>query len=99
MVVVSHLFLFLRKSFRGRFDSCESNLPLFGTIYFPTAPFLIINSYICYIINCIKIPILTEIYGLKIVVLLQNLKRHHGSTIKRNEIRVKNICKKTKIKI
>ncbi len=38
MVVVSHLFLFLRKSFRGRFDSCESNLPLFGTIYFPTAP-------------------------------------------------------------
>ena len=40
MVVVSHLFLFLRKNFRGRFDSCESNLPLFGTIYFPTAPFL-----------------------------------------------------------
>ena len=39
MVVVSHLFLFLRKSFRGRFDSCESNLPLFGTIYFPTARF------------------------------------------------------------
>ena len=38
MVVVSHLFLFLRKSFRGRFDSCESNLPLFGTIYFPTPP-------------------------------------------------------------
>ncbi len=40
MVVVSHLFLFLRKNFRGRFDSCESNLPLFGTIYFPTAPLL-----------------------------------------------------------
>ena len=40
MVVVSHLFLFLRKSFRGRFDLYESNLPLFGTIYFPTAPFL-----------------------------------------------------------
>ena len=39
MVVVSHLFFFLRKNFRGRFDSCESNLPLFGTIYFPTAPF------------------------------------------------------------
>ena len=38
MVVVSHLFLFLWKSFRGRFDSCESNLPLFGTIYFPIAP-------------------------------------------------------------
>ncbi len=34
MVVVSHLFLFLRKSFRGRFDSCESNLPLFGTIHY-----------------------------------------------------------------
>ena len=32
MVVVSHLFLFLWKSFRGRFDSCKSNLPLFGTI-------------------------------------------------------------------
>ena len=39
MVVVSHLFLFLRKSFRGRFDLYESNLPLFGTIYFPTAPY------------------------------------------------------------
>ena len=38
MVVVSHLFLFLQKSFRVRFDSCESNLTLFGTIYFPTAP-------------------------------------------------------------
>ena len=43
MVVVRHLFLFLRKSFRGRFDSCESNLPLFGTIYFPTAPFLLLE--------------------------------------------------------
>ena len=32
MVVVSHLFLFLWKSLRGRFDSCESNLPLFGTM-------------------------------------------------------------------
>ena len=32
MVVVSHLFLFLWKSFRGRFDSYKSNLPLFGTI-------------------------------------------------------------------
>ena len=28
MVVVSHLFLFLWKNFRGRFDSCKSNLPL-----------------------------------------------------------------------
>ena len=47
MVVVSHLFLFLRKSFRGRFDLYESNLPLFGTIYFPTAPF--ISEYFTYI--------------------------------------------------
>ena len=38
MVVVSHLFLFLCKSFRGRCDSHESHLPLFGTTYFPTAP-------------------------------------------------------------
>ena len=38
MVVVSHLFLFLCKSFRGRYDSNESHLPLFGTTYFPTAP-------------------------------------------------------------
>ncbi len=44
MVVVSHLFLFLRKNFRGRFDSCESNLPLFGTIYFPIAPFVAPNA-------------------------------------------------------
>ena len=41
MVVVSHLFLFLWKSFRGGFDSCESNPPLFRTIYFPTAPFFL----------------------------------------------------------
>ena len=39
MVVVSHLFFFFAKSFRGRCDSYESHLPLFGTIYFPTAPF------------------------------------------------------------
>ena len=38
MVVVSHLFFFFAKSFRGRCDSYESHLPLFGTIYFPTAP-------------------------------------------------------------
>ena len=41
MVVVSHLFLFLCKSFRGRYDSNESHLPLFGTTYFPTAPCLL----------------------------------------------------------
>ncbi len=42
MVVVSHLFFFLRKYFRGRCDSGESHRPLSGTIYFPTAPFFII---------------------------------------------------------
>ena len=26
---------------KGRFDLCESNLPLFGTIYFLTAPLLL----------------------------------------------------------
>ena len=26
---------------KGSFDSCESNLPLFGTIYFLTAPLLL----------------------------------------------------------
>ena len=40
MVVVSHLFFFLRKYFRGRCDSGESHRPLSGTIYFPTAPLL-----------------------------------------------------------
>ena len=39
MVVVSHLFFFLRKYFRGRCDSGESHRPLSGTIYFPTAPY------------------------------------------------------------
>ena len=48
MVVVSHLFLFLWKSFRGRFDSCESNLPLFGTIYFPIAPIVVEGAFLCY---------------------------------------------------
>ena len=42
MVVVSHLFLFLRNKFRGRHDSCESRLPLFRTVYFPTAPIYIV---------------------------------------------------------
>ena len=41
MVVVSHLFLFLRNKFRGRQDSCESCLPLFRTVYFQTAPFIV----------------------------------------------------------
>ena len=41
VVVVSHLFLFLGDKFRGRCDSHESHLPLCGTIYFPTAPFLV----------------------------------------------------------
>ena len=39
MVVVSHLFFFFRKYFRGRCDSGETHRPLSGTIYFPTAPF------------------------------------------------------------
>ena len=49
MVVVSHLFFFLGDKFRGRCDSCESHLPLCGTIYFPTAPisilFLVPQAY------------------------------------------------------
>ena len=45
MVVVSHLFLFLGDKFRGRCDSHESHLPLCGTIYFPTAPFLLPFPY------------------------------------------------------
>ena len=43
MVVVSHLFFFLRKYFRGRCDSGESHRPLSGTIYFPTAPCIYIS--------------------------------------------------------
>ena len=47
MVVVSHLFFFLRKYFRGRCDSGESHRPLSGTIYFPTAPALIQTGTDC----------------------------------------------------
>ena len=32
-------FSFYRINFRGSCDSCESQLPLFWTIYFPTAPY------------------------------------------------------------
>ena len=39
MVVVSHLFSFSDK-FREGMTRCESYPPCFGTIYFPTAPFL-----------------------------------------------------------
>ena len=38
MVVVSHLFLFLWKSFRGRCDSYESHLPPVWNYLFPDSP-------------------------------------------------------------
>ena len=41
MVACASLFLFLRNKFRGRQDSCESCLPLFRTVYFQTAPFIV----------------------------------------------------------
>ena len=40
-------FSFYRINFRGSCDSCESQLPLFWTIYFPTAPFC--PAGICYV--------------------------------------------------
>ena len=40
MVVVSHLFLFYGKISGADVTWYESHLPLFGTIYFPIAPFL-----------------------------------------------------------
>ena len=43
MVVVSHLFLFLWKSFRGRCDSYESHLPPVWNYLFPDSP-LVINQ-------------------------------------------------------
>ena len=45
MVVVSHLFFFLAKNFRGRCDSNESHRPLYRIIYFPTTPFFIFKFY------------------------------------------------------
>ncbi len=41
MVVVSHLFLFYGKISGADVTWYESHLPLFGTIYFPIAPFKI----------------------------------------------------------
>ena len=41
-------FSFYRINFRGSCDSCESQLPLFWTIYFPTAPFSILISCLGY---------------------------------------------------
>ena len=40
MVVVSHLFFFIKS--RGAGDSFESPAPLFRAIYFPTAPVVFI---------------------------------------------------------
>ena len=40
MVVVSHLFLFYGKISGADVTWYESHLPLFGTIYFPIAPFI-----------------------------------------------------------
>ena len=42
MVVVSHLFLFYGKISGADVTWYESHLPLFGTIYFPIAPFYIL---------------------------------------------------------
>ena len=76
MVVVSHLFLSLRKSFRGRFDSCESNLPLFGTIYFPTAPFipqLYLFTFFSYICSLLVIYSLFFLYFRFYNIFMRNL--------------------------
>ena len=43
MVVVSHLFLFYGKISGADVTWYESHLPLFGTIYFPIAPFALYN--------------------------------------------------------
>ena len=43
MVVVSHLFLFYGKISGADVTWYESHLPLFGTIYFPIAPFIFKN--------------------------------------------------------
>ena len=53
MVVVSHLSLFLGDKFRGRCDSRESHLPLFKTIYFPIAPWLI-YLIVIFVIVCLQ---------------------------------------------
>ena len=63
MVVVSHLFFFLRKYFRGRCDSLESHRPLSGTIYFPIAPFFkefMTIFILSYFVVAIKISLLQK---------------------------------------
>ena len=45
MVVVSHLFLFYGKISGADVTWYESHLPLFGTIYFPIAPFFPYQPY------------------------------------------------------
>ena len=50
-------FSFQRINFRGRRNSYESRLPLFGTIYFPTAPEKVfgngINIFIWYMLRSV----------------------------------------------
>ena len=53
MVVVSHLFLFYGKISGADVTWYESHLPLFGTIYFPIAPFSIHFQYFL-IHDCIR---------------------------------------------
>ena len=43
MVVVSHLFFFFQINFGEGMTRCESYPPCFGTIYFPTAPYVNIS--------------------------------------------------------
>ena len=93
MVVVSHLFLSLRKSFRGRFDSCESNLPLFGTIYFPTAPFHYFNLRISvfggfHLTCCQDFPIWIVFESLWRDYFTKSLLIHHLEHVKLQIIRL-----------
>lgn len=61
MVVVSHLFSGFKR-FRGRCDFYESNLPLFRTIYFPTAPFVVILIIIVLAISQYMVSSYNDVY-------------------------------------
>ena len=59
MVVVSHLFLFYGKISGADVTWYESHLPLFGTIYFPIAPFVFYIYTFCnlaYVANIFFVP-------------------------------------------
>ena len=62
MVVVSHLFFFLWKKLGKGVTRYESHPPSLKTVYFPTAPVLLIVKVVVIMTNCKELRQLEKFY-------------------------------------